>query len=74
MVPFIGSTGKLGHHPTRFDAKPLLWKIFQSALVFLDVVVTGRTVLASGVTSIKPKTPCLSGVLPVATDVQSIGE
>jgi hypothetical protein len=44
------------------------------ALVFRERFVTGRMPAPSGEGSVNPWMPCLNGRLPVAIDVQSIGE
>ena len=48
--------------------------MFQTALVFRERFVIGRTVPDCGSGSEKPWMPCLYGRLPVAMLVQSIGE
>ena len=48
--------------------------MFQTALDLRERFVTGWTPRPSGVGSEKPWMPCLNGRLPVAIEVQSIGE
>jgi hypothetical protein len=70
----MGSAGCEGHHPTTCGIYPFKFNMFHMAFTFREVDVTGLIAVFSVSGSIKPNIPCLSGRIPVATVVQSIGE
>ena len=64
----------MANQPTIFDFSPFWLRIFQIALHFREVLLTGPMPLPSAKGSVKPQIPCLSARFPVAIDVHSIGE
>ena len=74
MTPLIGSAGLVANQPTIFDFSPFWLRMFQIALHFREVLLTGPMPLPSAKGSVKPQIPCLSARFPVARDVHSIGE
>ena len=73
-APLIGSAGWVAYQAMLCVRSPDWVRMFQSALVLRLVLVAGWICLPSGVGSTNERTPCLSPHLPVAIDVQRIGE
>ena len=74
MNPFTVSAGHVTHQPTKPTVRSLSEKKFQSAPTRRSVDGVGIIPLCPGTRAMKCKTPCLSGSLPVAIDVQSTGD
>ena len=70
----FGSAGWLGHQPTTLHCSSDCMRMFQTALHLREVTETGRMPRKPGAGSVKPRMPCLSASLPVAIEVQSMGD
>jgi hypothetical protein len=74
MVPAIGSAGCEANQFTTTLRSPDCERIFHSALLLREVLLTGRMPLPSGEGSTNPRMSCLSARLPVAIEFQRMGE